>query len=199
MTLVGYGLDINEDIVESSIQHEKKQLKRSFLFAATLGLLLTCGLSVGKFFIDDLESMPLVGALASGTAMFVLMTLIGTRGYFKAMVAYEGDVYKVKEKRRKVEKNMDSDRYDTQFYYYIYIQKSRGGKKKHLIYESNKPSIKGQKLLKYYEGARVKKFRAVTYPEKYDKRKDEASLCLMCGAIGEKHVNFCKQCGTEIF
>lgn len=199
MTLVGYGLEQNKEIVHSLTTHEKAQLGKSMRFAAVLGCLLMVFMLIGRFFIEDMEQVPPVAAFASGLMMFLLMIFIGSKDYKKSMIAYEGEVYKVKEKRRKVEKNMDSDRYDRHYQYVLYIKKNGGGKKKHMIYEAQKPSHKGQQLLKYYEGARVKKFQAIAFPEKYDKRRDVQSLCLICGAMGDRHVNYCKQCGTQIF
>lgn len=200
MTVIGFGLDGQGQMLADQLSFEHKERNKVYIWGIVLGVGLCVGMLIARLFVDDMDDMPVYAAVAAGGMMLLITWAFGLRDYRHVKRSFEGQVYKTKTKKKTVRREHNKDRFDVYYTYYIYVKKTSGGRIRFRLVESgiDRKSVKGERLLMYYNNAYVKKYPAIPYPEKYDKSHDTYGMCLMCGRENEVDANFCKQCGSLI-
>jgi hypothetical protein len=163
------------------------------VFGLILAILLGIGMTIYSMKAEDIG---LYGIIGPPAFMILLMWGIAFRTYSKEMTAFEGLVYKVKEKKKTETDNNNTNISKTYYKYILYVKKSRGGKIKYQLLESSKPSEKGRWYLSYYKDQNIKKYPAIDLPERRDPLADQ-KLCIFCGTLNHTE-DHCTKCNTPL-
>lgn len=98
------------------------------VFGFILAILLGIGMTIYSMKAEDIC---LYGIIGPPAFMILLMWGIAFRTYSKEMTAFEGLVYKVKEKKKTETDNNNTNISKTYYKNILYVIKSRGGKIKY--------------------------------------------------------------------